>query len=104
MEMSKISVRFISSAHSTALVGVLALFTGCSSLPTIVPDMAVSHSQVRLEDAHGPLSEQQSKVILASLKSSKEPTALLDRHLALEGAVAGTPLVVGNRVVLLEDG
>lgn len=82
----------------------LAAVAGCSTLPRIVPDMAPSSSPVQLDGAHGPLSARQSKAILARLKIRGEATSIFDRHLALEEEIMGTPLVVGNRVVLLQDG
>jgi cardiolipin synthase len=83
----------------------LAALAGCSTLPTIVPDMARHSSRpVQLEGARGPLSAQQSKAILARLKSGGDETNIFDRHLALEQAIVGSPLVVGNKVVLLQDG
>ena len=86
-----------------ALLALVA--SGCSTLPTMVPDMARDRSQpVRLEGARGPLTAQQSKAILARLESRGEETSIFERHLALEEGVVGTPLVVGNRVVLLQDG
>ncbi len=84
---------------------VLAALAGCTSLPTIVPDMATRPARpVQLEGARGPLSAQQSKAILNRLKSRGEETNIFDRHLALEEAIVGSPLVVGNKVVLLQDG
>lgn len=59
---------------------------------------------VQLEGARGPLTTQQTKAILERLKSRGEETNIFDRHLALEESVAGTPLMVGNRVLLLQDG
>ena len=83
----------------------LAALAGCTSLPTIVPDMATRPARpVQLEGARGPLSAQQSKAILNRLKSRGEETNIFDRHLALEEAIVGSPLVVGNKVVLLQDG
>jgi cardiolipin synthase len=85
--------------------GMLAALAGCSSLPTIVPDMARRPAQpVQLEGARGPLTSQQSKAILDQLKSRGEETSIFDRHLALEEAIVGSPLMVGNKVVLLQDG
>ena len=84
---------------------LVALGAGCSSLPTIVPDMARRPAQpVQLEGARGPLTSQQSKAILDRLKSRGEETSIFDRHLALEEAIVGSPLMVGNKVVLLQDG
>jgi len=85
--------------------GLLAALAGCSSLPIIVPDMAMRPAQpVQLEGARGPLTSQQSKAILNRLKSRGEETNIFDRHLALEEAIVGSPLMVGNKVILLQDG
>lgn len=83
----------------------LALLAGCSSIPAMVPDMAMQPSHpVQLDGAHGPLTSQQSKAILARLKSNGAETNIFDRHLALEAEIVGSPLVVGNKVELLVDG
>jgi cardiolipin synthase A/B len=77
----------------------------CGVLPTMVPDMARGRSApVKLEGARGPLSAQQSRDVLARLKSRGDETSIFDRHLALEEAIAGSPLVTGNKVALLLDG
>lgn len=83
----------------------LALLAGCSSIPTMVPDMALRPSHpVQLDGAHGPLTAAQSKAILARLKNDGADTNIFDRHLALEAEIVGSPLVVGNKVELLVDG
>ncbi|MGB5082108.1 MAG: cardiolipin synthase [Burkholderiales bacterium] len=82
---------------------MVAALAGCSSLPIIVPDMA-RRPPVQLEGARGPLTPQQSKAILDRLGSRGEETSIFDRHMALEQAIVGSPLMVGNKVVLLPDG
>lgn len=82
----------------------MASLAGCASLPVMVPDMAVSSRPIRLEGAHGPLSVEQSKAILDRLKRRHQDNDIFERHLALEEVIVGSPLVVGNKVVLLEDG
>lgn len=83
----------------------LALLAGCGSIPTMVPDMAMQPSHpVQLDGAHGPLTAQQSKAVLARLKKNGEDTNIFDKHLALEAEIVGSPLVVGNKVELLVDG
>ena len=83
----------------------LACLAGCSSLPIIVPDLAVRPvTAVQLEGARGPLSAAQSKAILAGLASRSPNTDIFERHLALEEAIAGSPLTTGNQVLLLQDG
>lgn len=57
-----------------------------------------------MKGARGPLSAQQSKVILERLRRNGKDLAILDRHLALEEAIVGTPLSTGNHVTLLQDG
>jgi len=95
----------------------LALLSGCASLPRIVPDLS-RHARppVALEGARGPLSASQSKLILQRLQDSAKKvrhsvgqlgtasTNIFERHLALEEAIVGSPLTVGNEVVLLQDG
>ncbi|OIR06705.1 major cardiolipin synthase ClsA [mine drainage metagenome] len=83
----------------------LILLTGCTSIPTMVPDMAMQPSHpVQLEGMHGPLTAQQSKGILARLKKNGDDTNIFDKHLVLEAEIVGSPLVVGNKVDLLVDG
>ncbi len=60
--------------------------------------------RVQLEGARGPLSPQASKAILKRLQSRGEETSIFDRHLAVEEHIVASPLVVGNKVALLQDG
>jgi cardiolipin synthase A/B len=61
---------------------------------------------IQLEGANGQLSKEQSSTILAKLRARQgtNPTNIFDRHLAIEEAVAGSPLTVGNAATLLRDG
>ncbi|WP_084186786.1 cardiolipin synthase [Andreprevotia chitinilytica] len=87
------------------LAGLLGLLLGCSSLPTIVPDLdRDAGPPVQLEGTHGPLSAAQSKAILDRLSSSGQTTDIFARHLALEEAIVGSPLTTDNRVLLLQNG
>jgi len=58
----------------------------------------------RLKGSHGYLSHDQSRAILESLGRKSPDAGLLERHAAIEEALSGNPLSVGNRVTLLEDG
>lgn len=49
----------------------------------------------------GPLSPTESRAVIARLGAGSD---VLQRHLAIEQEVAGTPLSVGNRTQLLVDG
>lgn len=86
--------------------GLLLAFgmVGCKSLPRVVPDLERRPPPVRLEGSQGPLSAERSRAILERLRAGGQGTDVLSRHLALEEAVAGSPLTAGNRAVLLEDG
>ena len=108
-------MRVRSWSYSIALG--LALLSGCASLPRIVPDLS-RHARppVTLEGARGPLTAAQSKLVLQRLQDGARKTShqtgqpdavstnIFDRHLALEEAIVGSPLTVGNEVVLLQDG
>jgi len=63
-----------------------------------------SHRPIQLDGLNGPLSAKQSKAILNRLKKDSDTTNIFDKHLALEAEIAGSPLVIGNRVELLVDG
>lgn len=93
--------------HAWLLALACALgLAGCSgSLPTLVPDLAARPGPPpQLLGAHGPLSPAQSRAVLKRLASRAPDSNAFQRHLAVEEAVAGSPLTTGNRVRLLRDG
>ena len=59
---------------------------------------------VQIESAKGPLTPRQSQAVLGALAQGGVETDIFERHLAVEEAVAGSPLSTGNRVLLLQDG
>ncbi|MDP3585258.1 MAG: phospholipase D-like domain-containing protein [Thiobacillus sp.] len=86
---------------------IVALFfvAGCSSLPTIVPDLERrSGPPVQLDVAHGELPAVRSEAILEGLQYRSQDTGIFEHHLAREEAIVGSPLTAGNRVHLLQDG
>lgn len=85
-----------------------ALLAACTTLhgppPDATPTPAAANS-VTFENAHGPVSAQKSAGILKSLESASGDDAILKRHLAVEESLnQDSPLVLGNRVRLLQDG
>ena len=84
----------------------LALLGACTALPTIAPDdaEAAGTTGVRIAGAHGPLSPEAQKRVLARLQAAGEDTDIFERHLAFEQEIVGSPLSAGNKVVLLQDG
>lgn len=88
-----------------AALALIAMLAGCNSLPVIVPDMSRhANRAVQLAGTRGPLTPQQSRAVLQRLERSGAPTGIFERHLALEEEFAGSPLLVGNKVMLLQDG
>ena len=82
-----------------------AILAGCSSLPKFVPDLSRNAAKpIQMAGAQGALSKTQSKAILDRIKANATEVNLLDQHLAIEETIAGSPLVIGNKVTLIQDG
>ena len=91
------------------LVATLAAFlcvtAGCAALPdtdALIDEHA--GQAARFENASGPLSAQKNAAIVADLKRKSGDIDILDKQIALEQAIVGSPLITGNKVVLLQDG
>jgi cardiolipin synthase A/B len=94
----------VSIAKLVAIMCIM-LLTSCSSIPTMVPDMAMRSSHpVQLNGKDGPLTAKHSQAILAKLKKNGDNTNIFQKHLALMTEVTDNPLVTGNKVELLIDG
>ncbi|TDU26799.1 cardiolipin synthase [Panacagrimonas perspica] len=85
-----------------ALLGIQA----CATLPDARRDRDQPHAkQVEFEGARGPVSEIRSDAIIKKLEGSHGESDVLATHLAYEQAVnAASPLVLGNRLTLLQNG
>jgi cardiolipin synthase A/B len=87
------------------LLLLIFLMTGCAAaLPDANQEIARNKVVPQLQDNHGPLSPQQSAAILNKISRRAGETGILERHIAVEQAIAGSPLVIGNKTVLLQDG
>ncbi|MFL9877781.1 cardiolipin synthase [Herbaspirillum rhizosphaerae] len=90
------------------MLAVPLLLSSCGSLPRIVPDMDSQPAQViQIKGGRGILTPEQSQAALDKLKNNKQDNQdnlILEKHLAVEEAVTGSPLVAGNKVTLLIDG
>jgi len=84
----------------------LAALAGCESLPVITPDTSPGDLEsVQFKAASGRiLSPEATKAVLTRLAGADPDRDNLARHLALEQEISGSPLSLGNHVVLLEDG
>jgi cardiolipin synthase len=95
--------------HATRLATATAIFllatVGCATLPD-TDALIERHSRqaARFENARGPLSARNSAAIVAELKRKSGDIDILDKQIALEQAIVGRPLILGNKVTLLQDG
>ena len=84
---------------------VLLAGVGCATLPDTDALIARHTAQAaRFENARGPLSAKNSAAVVARLKRASGDINILDEQLALEQAIVGSPLILGNKVALLQDG
>jgi cardiolipin synthase len=89
---------------SAALLAAF-LLTACASQPAPPSSIEIrATAEPRIVGADGRLSRRQSETVLAALDSRVEPAETLKRHIAEEQSIVGSPLVAGNKAVLLEDG
>ncbi|MDY6982024.1 MAG: cardiolipin synthase [Pseudomonadota bacterium] len=81
------------------------VIAGCAALPDADPLIARhAGQQANFETAFGPLSERANARLLERLKSASGDLDILDRHIAVEEGISGSPLLLGNKATLLQDG
>lgn len=88
------------------VMAALMSLQGCATLPDAEGEMAVEPaSQVAFEGARGPVPAATSAAILDQLEGQDAASDVLQKHLAYEQAVnADSPLVLGNKLTLLQNG
>jgi cardiolipin synthase A/B len=97
------AIRALKLAALTAFCLLAA--AGCATLPDTDALIARHAGQAaRFENASGPLSTKKSAAILAELKRKSGDIDILEKQIALEQAINGSPLILGNKVTLLQDG
>jgi cardiolipin synthase len=78
---------------------------GCATLPdTQFLTERYATQSAKFESARSPLSVKQSAAVVAELKRKSGDLDILDKQIALEQEIVGTPLMVGNKITLLHDG
>ena len=79
---------------------------GCASFPDAVRELEKPYAPaVKFDNAHGPISTGKSAATVESLKRKSGDIDILQKHLAIEQAInVDSPLVLGNKLVLLQDG
>ena len=79
--------------------------SACAALPDTQAIIARHSGQAaQFENARGVLSAEKSAAIVADLKRKSGDIDILDKQIALEQAIIGSPLILGNKVTLLQDG
>ena len=99
--------RRLSFLFIAAVCASLSLLAACASVPDVdhlVDGAASSTAKPVIMGSRGPLTQAQSKALLARMVSEPGEAGMLQRHLAIEQAVAENPLIAGNRTRLLRDG
>lgn len=84
-------------------LAICGLIAGCAGVPK-VNDTPTGQAGAQIVGSRGPLSIQQSKAILDRIAPQPGDAGILQRHVAIEQAIAETPLVAGNSTLLLVDG
>jgi cardiolipin synthase A/B len=90
----------------TAVVAFCLLaVAGCATLP-YTDALIARHTEqaARFENARGAVSARKSAAIVAQLKCKSGDIDIPDKQIALEQAIVGSPLILGNKVTLLQDG
>jgi cardiolipin synthase len=94
--------------RTTAFLAILLAsveVAGCAAVPHIGPPRARGdRAAVQMSGARGPLSKRDAQAILARLAAATPNAGALERHLAVEQAVAESTLYAGNRVRILQNG
>ena len=95
-------------SHTKLLIAVmtsLLMMAGCASLPDARATLANPPQTVQFDNAHGALSSKKNQAIFKQLKREAGSLDILQKHLALEQQInPENPLVLGNKVTLLQDG
>jgi cardiolipin synthase len=86
----------------------MTLLSSCGTIPNAGPllhtnPLYLANPSVIGPD--GPLTARQAQRVIDRLKEHQgAPSDILDRHLAFEQALSNVPLVLGNKITLLENG
>jgi cardiolipin synthase len=87
------------------LIVAFGVMSGCAQLPSI-PDTPATDAaaQIQVRDARGRLSQRDTTLLLRRIAAQAPDANALQRHLAIEEALSGSPLYTGNQVTALQDG
>ncbi len=95
----------IRAIRLVAAAACLLAAAACATLPDTDALIERHAGQAaRFENASGPLSAKKSAAVLAELKRKSGDIDILEKQIALEQAISDSPLILGNKVSLLQDG
>ena len=84
---------------------LFATLAACASVKEVDQNsISVPQATAQIIGARGPLTIRQSKALLERIGTEPGDAGILKRHLAIEQAVAESPLIAGNSTRLLTDG
>jgi cardiolipin synthase len=96
-------IRLALSILSWVLLG--PLLAGCAHIPSVPEPLTIdSGEEIQVQGSRGPLSRRATAALLQRLTAEVPDASALQRHLAVEQTVSGSPLYTGNRVSVLRDG
>jgi cardiolipin synthase len=85
----------------------LCALAGCGTIPNALALIRASRfyqQSPQFLATRGPVSTAEGRDIIGRLERQTGKTDILTRHLAFEQAISDSPLILGNRVTLLENG
>ncbi len=85
------------------VLAACVLIASCAAVPRI-DDTKQRQAPTQIVGARGPLTVLKSKSLLDKIATEPGEDGILRRHMAIEAAIAETPLVAGNATQLLVDG
>jgi cardiolipin synthase A/B len=89
------------------LILAASCISGCGTIPNasaIIDNRGLYQEPPSIVGDDGPVPSSRSEKIISRLEARSGDTDILQRQLALEQSITATPLVLGNKVTLLENG
>jgi cardiolipin synthase A/B len=82
-----------------ALIASVVCIAGCGTVPdsdALIHDRELYWHHFKVVSPQGPLSPSESRAIIQRLEARSGKTDILERHLAFEQAISGSPLGDGQ--------
>jgi cardiolipin synthase len=98
---------FFKFVRRLALPFLFSILAACSTLPNVDylrNGQPAPRRPPTIVNAQGELPTLKKQALLDGLAAKVGFTDILRKHIAAEDAISGTPLVAGNKVILLDDG